>query len=192
MAATRKWLPQADIVFDRFHTVRQVTEEVDKVRRQEHKLLQEQSDETLKGTRHLWLANEENVPEWRQEEFADLRKIELKTGRAWAIKEALRPFWDYTYPKRAETFFNKWYYWATHSRLGPMVSAAKTLKNHLPNILTFFKHRITNAVAEGLNSKIQMVKQMACGFRNREHFKTAIYFRCGGLDLYPCPKPYSL
>jgi len=75
-----------------------------------------------------------------------VRKIKLKTGRAWALKESLRPFWDYTYPKRAETFFNKWYYWATHSRLTLMVSAAKTLKNHLPNILTFFKHRITNVV----------------------------------------------
>jgi transposase len=192
VAATRKWLPQTDIVFDRFHVVRQVTEAVDKVRRQEHKRLKEQGDETLKGTRHLWLANPENIPGWRQEEFADLRKIELKTGRAWALKESLRPFWDYTYPKRAETFFNKWYYWATHSRLGPVVTAAKTLKNHLPNILTFFKHRITNAVAEGLNSKIQMVKQMACGFRNREHYKTAIYFHCGGLDLYPRLEPYSL
>ena len=53
------------------------------------------------------------------------------------------------------------------------------------NILTYFQHRVTNATAEGLNSKIQMVKEMACGFRNREHYKTAIYFQCGGLDLYP-------
>ncbi len=190
--ATREWLPQADIVFDRFHVVRQVTEAVDKVRRQEHKLLKEQGDETLKGTRHLWLSNQENIPEWRQEEFSDLRKVELKTGRAWALKESLRPFWDYTYPQSALKFFNKWYYWATHSRLVPMVDAAKTLKNHLPNILTYFKHHITNAVAEGLNSKIQKVKQMACGFRNREHYKTAIYFHCGGLDLYPRLEPYSL
>ena len=50
---------------------------------------------------------------------------------------------------------------------------------------TNFRHRLTNATAEGLNSKIQMVKEMACGFGNREHYKTAIYFHCGGLDLYP-------
>ena len=73
-----------------------------------------------------------------------------------------------------------------------MVKVAKTLKSHLPNLLTYFRHRITKSVAEGLNSKIQMVKQMACGFRNREHYKTAIYFHCGGLDLYPHSKPYSL
>jgi hypothetical protein len=81
-------------------------------------------------------------------------------------------------------------FWAT-SLLNPMVKAAKTLKSHLPNILTFFKHRITNALAEGLNSKIQMVKQMSCGFRNREHYKKAIYFHCGGLDLYPRLEPYT-
>lgn len=59
------------------------------------------------------------------------------------------------------------------------------LKRHLPNVLSYFTHRITNAVSEGLNSKIQTIKKMAYGFRNLEHFKTAIYFHCGGLQLYP-------
>jgi transposase len=60
-----------------------------------------------------------------------------------------------------------------------------TPSRHLPNILTYFTHRITNAVAEGLNSKIATIQKRACGFRNRDNFKTAIYFHCGGLDLYP-------
>jgi transposase len=141
--------------------------------------------ECLKGTRHLWLANEENVPEWRREEFATVKRKNLKTGQAWAIKESLRKFWTYRYPKSAEAYFRRWYFWATHSRLGPIVRAAKTLQRYLANIMTYFKHRITNATAEGLNSKIQMVKEMGCGFRNRSHYRTAIYFHCGGLDLYP-------
>jgi transposase len=66
-----------------------------------------------------------------------------------------------------------------------MIKAAKTLKRHLPNLLTYFKHRITNALSEGINSKIQTFKLMACGYRNREHYKTAILFHCGGLDLEP-------
>jgi len=69
--------------------------------------------------------------------------------------------------------------------LAPIVKAAKTLEKYLPNIMTYFKHRISNATAEGLNSKIQMVKEMACGFRNREHYRIAIYFHCGGLSLHP-------
>jgi len=185
--ATKAYIPEAStkIVFDRFHVTRLVSDAVDKIRRQEHKMLAADGDESLKGTKHLWLANQENIPEWRNEEFDNVRRLNLQTGRAWAMKEALRNFWRYVYAKCAEKFFNRWYFWATHSRLAPMVKAAKTLKEHLPNILTYFKHRITNATAEGLNSKIQMVKEMACGFRNREHYKLAIYFHCGGLDLYP-------
>lgn len=185
--ATKAYVPDAadKIVFDKYHVVRIVSEAIDKVRRQEHKVLTAKGDDRLKGTKHLWLANEENIPEWRKAEFEAVRRTNLKTGRAWAIKESLRKFWTFRYPKRAEDYFRRWYAWAIRSRLAPVVAAAKTLRRHLANIMTYFKHRISNAVAEGLNSKIQMVKEMACGFRNREHYKTAIYFHCGGLDLYP-------
>jgi len=64
-------------------------------------------------------------------------------------------------------------------------TAALTLKRHLDNILTYFHHPITNGVAEGLNSKIMSIKRKARGHRNKENFKTAIYFFCGGLDLDP-------
>jgi transposase len=187
VAATRACVPGADtkIVFDKFHVLRTVNEAVDKVRRQEHKVLKAAGDERLTGTKHLWLANEENVPEWRRQQFEAIKGENLKTSRAWAIKEALRPFWNFEERPAAVDYYRRWYFWATHSRLRPVISAAKTLHAHLANILTFFQHRLTNATAEGLNSKIQMVKEMACGFRNREHYKTAIYFHCGGLDLYP-------
>jgi len=187
IAATRKYIPEAEdkIVFDRYHVTRHVTEAVDKVRRQEHKILAAEGEDILKGTKYLWLANEDNIPECRQAEFSEIRRMNLKTARAWAIKESLREFWNYTYPKNAMKFFKKWFNWAIHSRLQPIMQAARTLKTHIKNILTYFKHRITNATAEGLNSKIQMVKEMACGFRNREHYKLAIYFHCGGLNLYP-------
>jgi transposase len=186
IAATKDLVPEGDkkIVFDRFHVMRQVTDALDKVRRKEHKVLMKKGEECLKGTKHLWLMNEEKIPDWRKGEFDEIRKMKLKTGRAWAIKESMRHFWNYSYPKNAEKYFKRWYFWATHSRLEPMIKAAKTLKRHLPNILTYFKHSITNAVTEGLNSKIQTVKQMACGFRNREHYRKAIFFHCGGLDLY--------
>jgi len=185
--ATNAYVPEADkkIVFDRFHATKQVTSAVDKVRRGEHKVLAQRNDLRLKGTKYLWLRNEENVPEWRREEFAAVKHAELKTSRAWAIKEALREFWAYSYAKCAQKYFKAWYFWATHSRLTPMIAAAKTLKRHLANLLTYFKHRITNATSEGINSKIQMIKLMACGYRNRSHYKAAIYFHCGGLDLYP-------
>jgi len=76
-------------------------------------------------------------------------------------------------------------FWATHSRLAPIVEVARTFKRHLLGLLAFFDHRITSAGAEGLNSRIQAIRVSARGFRNRENFKTAIYFHLGGLDLYP-------
>ena len=187
VAATRAFVPGANekIVFDRYHATTHVTKAVDRVRRGEHKVLAARGDLRLKGTKYLWLWNEEDVPEWRREEFLGVKNAELKTSRAWAIKEALREFWTYSYTKCAEKYFKAWYFWATHSRLTPVIAAAKTLKRHPANLLTYIKHRITNATAEGINSKIQMVKLMACGYRNREHYKAAIYFHCGGLDLYP-------
>jgi transposase len=185
--ATHACVPDAaaKIVFDKYHAVRTVTEAVDQVRRQEHKTLQAQDDRRLTGTKHLWLWNAENVPEWRRAELDALKHAEFKTSRAWAIKEALRGFWAYVYPKCAAKYFTAWYFWATHSRLAPMIKAAKTLQRHLPNLLTYFTHKITNATSEGINSKIQTFKLMACGYRNRGHYKTAILFHCGGLDLYP-------
>jgi transposase len=187
IAATKAYVPEADqkIVFDRYHAMTQITKALDKVRRREHKELVAREDFRLKGTKYLWLWNEANVPEWRREEFAGIKNAKLKTSRAWAIKEALREFWSYAYKRCAEKYFKAWYFWATHSRLAPIIAAAKTLKVHLANLLTYFKHRITNATSEGINSKIQMIKLMACGYRNREHYKAAIYFHCGGLDLYP-------
>jgi transposase len=109
----------------------------------------------------------------------------LTVRRAWAIKESLRPLWDYSYVGAARTFFKRWYWWATHSRLAPIIQVAHKLKAHLENILTYLTHRITNALTEGMNAKIQWIKFAARGYRNREAFKMAIMFHCGGLDLEP-------
>lgn len=187
IAATKACVPEAEkkIVFDKYHVTTQVTKGLDKVRRQEHKALSEDDDPRLKGTKYLWLRNEENIPEWRRAEFDAIKRADLKTSRAWAIKESLRGLWSYVSPAWALKYFKAWYFWATHSRLQPIVAAARTLKRHIANIMTYFKHRITNATAEGINSKIQTFKLMSCGYRNHEHYRLAIYFHCGGLDLYP-------
>jgi transposase len=186
--ATRARVPEAagKIVFDRFHVMGHVGKAVDTVRQQEHRELMAAGDETLKGSKYLWLYSWENVPERRRDAFAALRHKELKVGRAWAIKEALRRLWHYVYPASGWKFWKRWYFWATHSRLEPIRKAAETVRRHIHNIVTYYQHPVTNAMSEGLNSQIQKIKSMACGFRNTEHFKTAIYFHCGGLDLYPC------
>lgn len=186
-AATKAYVPDAEkkIVFDRFHAMGYALKAVDDTRKAEHSKLRELDDERLKGTKYIWLWNEENVPEFRKEEYYSLKASDLKTSRACAIKDNLRHLWDYKYEKNMRKYFDRWYFWASHSRIPAMKKAAKTLKDHIDNIVTYAKHRITNATGESINAKVERVKRMACGFRSRAHYRTAIYFHCGGLDIYP-------
>lgn len=101
------------------------------------------------------------------------------------MKEMQRDLWNTTNLQTAILYWVKWFEWCLESGLKPLKKAANTIADHINMILMYFKHKITNATSEGLNSKIQKVKAMACGYRNRENFKTAIYFHCGGLELYP-------
>lgn len=185
--SVRAHLDNADdkIVFDRFHVMGYLNKAVDAVRKQENPALVAQGDKTLSGSKYLWLYGAENVPAKHESRFAALRDGDLKTGRAWAIKESLRHFREYVQRGWALRHWNKWYFWATHSRLAPIIDAARTLKRHESGLLSYFAHPITIAGAEGLNSRVQAIRVSARGYRNREHFKTAIYFHLGGLALYP-------
>ncbi len=189
MKAVRALLPEADIVHDKFHIAKYLGEAVDAVRKAEHKAehkgLMKDGSDVLKGTKYLWLTNPANWSDEQKQQFKELKDQGLKVGRAWSIKEMFADLWGYTYEKAARNFFRKWYWWATHSRLKPVAGVAHMLKRHWENILTYLKHRITNATAEGLNSKIQQVKSSARGFRNFENFRIAILFFCGKLNLYP-------
>jgi transposase len=178
-------VPQADIVHDRFHISKYLGEAVDKVRRLEHKELMSQGDETLKGTRQLWLYNPQNFSDRQREEFAALKDLELKVSRAWAAKELFSKFWEYREEGWAKRFFNDWFGWVSRSKLKPVIEVAQMLKRHLDNLLTYLKHRITNAVTEGLNSKIQSIKAAARGFRSFRNYRIRILFFCGKLELYP-------
>lgn len=187
IASVRAHLPDPDekIVFDRFHVMRYLTGAVDTVRKREHKALSRAGDATLAGSKYLWLYSAENLPDRWADRFAALRAVDLRTGRAWAIKESLRHFWSYQRRGWAAKHWRRWYFWATHSRLQPVIDAAHTLKRHEAGLLSYFNHRITNATAEGLNSRIQAIRANGRGYRNRDNLKTAIYFHCGGLRLYP-------
>lgn len=165
IASTRAHVPNGErkIVFDRFHIMKHMNEAVDAVRKEENRLLLEDDIDILKGTKFFWLFAEENLPEKMVERFAFLRDSNLKTGRAWAIKESLRELWNYRRRGWAELYWRRWYFWATHCRLKPVRKVAAMIHNHLENVLTYFDHRITNAVSEGLNSKIQTVKKTPMG-----------------------------
>ena len=118
-AAAAKHAPKAQIVHDKFHVSKHLNEAVDQVRRQEHKALQAVGDDRLVGSRQLWLFNPKNLSPKRKRELNALKRESLKTGRAWAIKEHFRHFWNYVYPDSALSFFTDWYGWAVRSQLRP-------------------------------------------------------------------------
>ena len=178
-------LAETKIVHDRFHVMKLATEAVDKVRRGEHRELKKQGDNRLSRTRYLWLTGQENLSSRQRERFDEVYKQELETGKAWAYKEMLRDLWHHDEESDATTFFKDWYARVIHTKLTPLKKVARTIKERLPNVVSYCTHRITNAVAEGINSKIMSIKRRVGGYRNRENFKTAVYFYCGGLQLYP-------
>jgi transposase len=107
-----------------------------------------------------------------------MRNMNLKTVRAYKIKLAFQELFNQP-PDAAEAYLNKWYYWATHSRLPEIVAAAKTVKNHWEGILEWFNSDLTNGVVEGLNGQIQDIKSRARGFRNVDNFITMVYLKLG-------------
>jgi transposase len=183
--ATQNALPEAAIIFDKFHIAQLAGEAVDQVRRQENKELAAEGDDRLKGTRYDWLRNPLNETAQQKTAAEKMRSSKLKTARAWAIKETLMDFFTYFREADAHRFFLDWHSWASRCRLKPIQRLAKTLKSRLSTLLNWCRWPITNAITEGLNSKIQWIKYTARGFRSRDGFRRAIFFHCGKLDLYP-------
>lgn len=190
--ATREYLAgwESMICFDRFHVAKHLGDAVNDVRKAEHRELQRKGDDRLKSTRFLWLMGPDklgSLSEGRRANFDELKASTLRVSRAWAIKETARGLWGYVRRGWALKAWKRWLAWAYRSQLEPMRKAARIVKRNLWGILNAVVLKVTNATSESLNAKIQWVKKNACGFRNRERFKTAILFHCGGLDLYPRP-----
>ncbi len=185
--ATKQTIPLAEgkIVHDRFHVMQLATKAVDKVRRGEHRQLKQDDDNRLAKTKYIWLKSQENLTEKQRTLLDDVFTLQLETGKAWAYKEMLRDLWHHDDAGSATVYFKDWYRRVIHTKLEPMKKVARTIKERLENVVSYCRHGITNAVAEGLNSKIMSIKRRVGGYRNRENFKTAIFFYCGGLDLYP-------
>lgn len=188
MNSTLKRVPNAidKIVHDSYHLATYMNKAVDTVRRAEHAALQYRDDDSLKGSRMLWLYGEENVPsKWLKRFEKLISNTKLKTAKAWAVKELWRDFWKAPDQDTAAGTFRAWYREAMATRLEPVKKVASMFKAHLRNILTYFRLRISNGPAEAINSRIQELVQRSCGYRNRERFKTDVFFHIGGLDLYP-------
>ncbi len=171
-------LPKAEITFDKFHAVRIVNDAVDQVRRAEQK-----RQSLLRGTRYIWLRNPANLSQPQRTTLDALPTRHLKTGRAYRIRLAFQELYDQPSAEAATGYLKKWYFWATHSRLQPVIDAAHTVKRHWNGILRWFDSKIANGLIEGINSLVQAAKAKARGYRSIRNLKAIVYLLAGKLDL---------
>ena len=115
-------------------------------------------------------------------EALSMKWLHLKTARAYRIKLAFRQFYEQP-PEHAEDYFKRRFFWATHSRLEPIIKAAYTIKNHWQGILRWFRSRVTNGILEAINGLIQAVKRKARGYRNSQNLITMVYLIAEKLGL---------
>lgn len=178
-------LPDATLVFDRFHITQHLLGAVDEVRREEARKLKKTNPELLKRTRYLWLKNVENITDKERTRLRHLASLNLRSDRARLLKDAFREFWDYKRKGWAKRFLKKWFWWATHSRLEPMRDFAWMLRRHEEDILSYFELRIDNGLVEGMNNKAKVISHRCYGFRTANTYITALYHCLGDL---PEPK----
>lgn len=176
----RMSLPEAQVTFDKFHIIKLINAAVDEVRRGEVA-----SHPVLKRARYVVLKNNGNLTERERVKLEELRlsKLNLKTIRALNIRESFQNIYKTGSEKAFEILLKKWYFWATHSRLAPIVKVAKTIKAHWDGIIEWKRSQINNGVLEGLNSVVQAAKAKARGFRTFRNFQIVVYLTTGKLDF---------
>jgi len=174
-------LKNAKITFDKFHLVKTINDAVGDVRKAEAK-----ENELLKGTKHIFDKNRANMTDAQLKylmEKLELKGLNLKTVRAFHLRESFQEIYKSETRDLFITRLNKWYSWAMRCRLEPMKEAAKTIKRHWDGVIRWYDSRINNGILEGINSLIQSAKSKARGFKTFKCFKIVIYLVTGDLDF---------
>ena len=172
----RENFPEAKLIFDRFHVVKLLNEAMDEVRKKERK-----EHEALKGHKYTFLKNRRKLSNWQKNELNDLIQDYPTLGEAYRLKEIFNDFWEFKDPEEAMAFLAYWCDLVYESKIKPLMKFANTIKGHWSGIVNYTKTQMTNGVLEGINSKIQLAKRRARGFRNIENFIRMIYFIAGKL-----------
>lgn len=175
---------QALNVLDRFHVVRKLGEAIDKVRAQEAREMARKGFEpVLKHSRWCFLKREENLTKGQHLKLADVLQYDLRTVRAYLLKQSFELFWTYKSAYWAGWFLDKWCLRAMRSRLEPMRKFVGTLRNHRELLLNWFraKGEISSGAVEGLNTNAKLALRKARGFRTYEVMETALYHQLGRL-----------
>ena len=193
-AACQQVLPQADLVYDRFHAAAELNEALDETRRAEHRHLRatapvpvgrRHARSPLSGTRHWWLRPAETLTEERRAVLAAGLSAGWETARVWEVKEAFREFFEQESEAAGEQFLTRWLARARAVGNRHLTRVAGLFEQHREKLLAALRHHRSNAFGEYLNSRISELKQRARGFRRFAGYRRAILFHLGKLDLCP-------
>lgn len=178
IAGACQFMPEADIVFDRFHLCQPLNKAVDEIRKKEYKAGKE-----LKKTKYLWLQKGGSLNNEKQERIKELSETFPDLGVAYRLKEQFRLALDLALGTQKLKPINDWIKTARESGIEEIIKVTNTYLNHWYGIKKFIKHRHTNAYVEGINLGIQNVKRIARGYSNMENFRIMIYLKYAKLDL---------
>lgn len=181
--AIKHHCPNATLVIDRFHVVKALNEAVDEVRKEQWRALDTEGRKAIKGLRWLLGMHSRNRTKGHTRFLNSLRNANRRIHRAWVLKDEFEHFWNYSYRGAAEKFLRRWITAALRSRIPSLRQFVATLRNHFDNILAFVDRNLTNAVGEGLNRIVKIIKNRASGYRNLENFADMIYLTIGDLDI---------
>jgi transposase len=176
-------------ILDRFHIVAKMNQALDDVRAEEaRRMKQEGFHPVLKKSRWLLLKRQENLTGKQRFRLRDLLRYNLKSVRAYLLKEAFQQLWDYNSPAWAGKFLDEWCRHVMRSRIEPMKKIARTLRRHRELILNYFHAQklLSSGVVEGLNNKAKVTMRRSYGFRTFRALELALYHTLGKL-----PEPES-
>ena len=165
IGAIKHHCPNATLVIDRFHVVKALNAALDEVRKEQWRALDTQGRKAIKGLRWLLALHSRNRTKGHTRFINSLRNANRRIHRAWVLKDEFEHFWDYRYRGSAKKFLKRWITAALRSRIDSLRKFVNTLRNHFENILAYIDRNLTNAVGEGLNRIIKIVKNRASGYR---------------------------
>jgi transposase len=189
--AVEERLPEAQIVFDRFHVQRLASDALDAVRREQLREIRGTDEgRALFRSRFALLKNPWNLTREQKQKLSEVQRTNVPLYRAYLLKETLAQALDYKQPARAERALREWLAWASRSKLPPFVKAARTIRKHFDRILAYVRERLTNGIVEGINNKLRMIARRAYGFHSPPPLIAMLYLCCSGIKLDPpLPRP---
>lgn len=184
-AAVRKFLPNARMATDKFHVCAYAADALDEVRRAEQAGALGMAEFDLKRGRFLLLKASARLDERGKARIEKLKELNANVYTAYLLKEQSVTLYEQPCHSDAKAFLDKWSSACIASGLEPFVRLGKRLRRHAESILAYFTYGITNAIAEGINNVIKVVKRIAFGFHDFEYFRLKVLARTGQLRPFP-------